>query len=170
MGKRSKRYKKKLENREREGNPSPKRNPLIHPIRTSPKGYQYFFHPKHHVPRQGDHSCWLPTISRDVEFSIFESAVRLDLGDEDGNLYNVERDEEDSLMTLGHESEQIAFFWKPRSEMEWHGYPLWPLITRQSNPRVKQMNRPSDSVFEMLVQTGRLTIKESLRLKKGRDA
>ena len=170
MGKRSNKSKRKLQNREREGNPSSSRNSLIHPTRTNPKGYQYFFHPKHHVPRKGDHACWQPSISRDLEFSIFEIAVRLDLGDEEGNLYNVERDERKKLIKLGYEYEQVAKFWKPRSGTEWHGFPFWPLGTRKSNSRKKQMNRPSDRVFEKLVQTGRLTMKESLRLKKGDDA
>ena len=160
MGKRSKKYK---------ANRVPK-DPLIHPTRTNPKGYQYFFHPKHHIPRQGNHACWLSTIPRAMEFSIFETAVRLDLGDEDGHLYNVRKDEHGDLMQLGHDFEQIAKFWKPRSEMEWHGFPAWPLRTRQANSRKQEKHRPSRLVFDKLVKTNQLTAHESFRLKKGDDA
>jgi len=62
----------------------------IHTTRTK-KGHTYTFTDKHHGHPKGDHACWLPSISRDVEFSLFQGAEEGEFSDEKENLYNVHR-------------------------------------------------------------------------------
>ena len=75
---------------------------------TNPKGYRYYFHPKHHRASNATGSRWKPDVSRQEEFTIFEVAVHLDLADEDGDLYNVRKSEDGAILELGVFQEQIA--------------------------------------------------------------
>lgn len=106
MGRKRKSRKKPSE-REQRGNPD------YWPETTNPKGYRYYFHPKHHTAGNPTVSRWKPDVSRSEEFQIFEIAVRLDLADEDGNLYNVRKGPHGAILELGVYHEQIARFWKP---------------------------------------------------------
>lgn len=82
--------------------------PDFWPVRTNPKGYTYYFHPKHHGGGGRTDSQWSSDITRSEEFGIFEVAVRLGLSDESGNLYNVRKDAGGSILELGTFHEQIA--------------------------------------------------------------
>ncbi len=143
--------------------------PNYWPEPTNPKGYRYYFYPKHHGAGNATDSRWHPEISRQEEFTIFEIAVRLDLADEGGNLYNVRKAADGTILELGVFHEQVARFWKPSTETEaWHGHPLWPVEAGPSN-RARQENRPGRSVFRKLVEQGVLSKAQSHRLNNGKN-
>ncbi len=135
---------------------------------TKPKGYRYYFHPKHHGTCRATVSCWRLDVLRPEEFTIFEIAVCLDLADEHGNLYNVRKSPDGMILKLGKFDEQIARFWKPSTPTEaWHGHPHWPVETGPSN-LAKEKNRPSTAVFRKLVEQRVLTEAQSRRLNNGK--
>jgi hypothetical protein len=145
-------------------------NPLYWPEVTNPKGYRYYFHPKHHRGGNTTESRWKPDVSRQEEFTIFEVAVRLDLADEDGDLYNVRKAADGAILDLGVFHEQIARFWKPTVPTDaWHGHPLWPVGAGGPSNRAKQANRPSRSVFRKLVEQGVLSEAQRHRLNNGKN-
>ncbi len=163
MGRKRKSRKKPSE-REQRGNPD------YWPETTNPKGYRYYFHPKHHTAGNPTVSRWKPDVSRSEEFQIFEIAVRLDLADEDGNLYNVRKGPHGAILELGVYHEQIARFWKPSAPTEaWHGHPLWPIDATGPSNRARQENRPGKSVFHKLVQQGVLSAAQGHRLNNGKN-
>ncbi len=140
------------------------------PHLTDPKGYRYYFHPKHHGAGNVSVSRWKTDITRREEFRIFEVAVRLDLSDEDGNLYNVRKAADGAILELGVFHEQIARVWKPKSQTEaWHGHPLWPLEAGGPPNRAKQVYRPAKSVFRNLVEKGVLSEAQIHRLNNGKN-
>lgn len=138
------------------------------PQLTNPRSYRYFFHPKHHGGGRPTDSCWKADITKGEEFLIFEISVRLDLCDERGNLYNVRKAADDTILELGVFHEQIARFWKPRGENAWHGHPLWPVVTDLPNNRIGQDYRPDRSVFRKLVEQGVLSERDGDRLNSGK--
>ncbi len=166
MGKRSKRSRKKRDARVAASEP-PRRDIDIHPVRTCPKGYWYRFHKKHHYPTcEPDQGCWLRSISRPIEFAIFEEAVAKEFSDEKGDLYNIRR-EGDDVVYLGDCNEQVAHFWNPHSEMEWHGYPYWPIHRKVTTSRKKQINRPPKEVLQKMVDRDVVSRAEMGRLLNG---
>jgi len=139
------------------------------PHRTNPKGYRYYFHPKHHGGGSSTDSRWKPDITRREEFTIFEISVRLDLSDDRGNLYNVRKGADKTVLELGMFHEQLARFWKPSGDHAWHGHPLWPVSAGWATNRGKEAHRPDRSVFRKLVEQGVLTEQQSYRLNSGRN-
>ena len=103
----------------------PKVDHEIYP-RPTAKGKILKFTAKHHHPPKGDHSCWAEGISRDIEFALFEHAEGPPFDDESGNLFNV-YPVNGEYIELGTRHEQLAIFWKPRGNTEWHGHPRWPV-------------------------------------------
>jgi hypothetical protein len=98
----------------------------IHDKLTSGKRQaEYFFHPKHHDgnPKEAQ---W--AVSREEEFSVFDSADANDLSDESGNLYGVLVEKMGTgFVKIGTKGQQVAFFHWVRPGSPWHGYPLYPL-------------------------------------------
>ena len=92
---------------------TPKPDPLVHPVPT-PKGRRYKFTDKHHHCAKSDHACWLKTIGRDTEFSLFQHAETGDYSDDSENLYNVHKDGEEYI-EIGTRHELLAIFWNPHS-------------------------------------------------------
>jgi len=145
-------------------------NPDYWPEVTTPRGYRYYFHPKHHGAGNATVSRWKPDVSRREEFTIFEIAVRLDLAGDDGNLYNLRKAADGAILELGVFHEQIARFWKPSVPTEaWHGHPLWPVEAGGPSNRAKQANRPGKAVFRKLVEEGVLSSAQSHRLNSIRN-
>lgn len=139
------------------------------PQLTNPLGYRYYFHPKHHGAGHPSVSRWRPDISREEEFRIFEIAAYLDLADTDGDLYNVRKAGDGTILELGVFHEQIARFWKPSVPTgAWHGHPLWPVRAGGPSNLAKQANRPDKLVFEKLVEQGVLSKIQSYRLNNGK--
>ena len=87
------------------------------------------FYDKHHGRGAPDAARWLPILSRDDEFAVFDVADREDLSDERGWLYvdAARGTRQGHIPDLGTWSQQIAEFPLARSNDPWHGYPLWPL-------------------------------------------
>ena len=137
----------------------------LHPIKTT-RGRPYRFTDKHHAHPKGDHACWLPSISRDVEFSLFQGAEAGDFGDERGNLYNVHRDNEEYL-EIGTRHELIAIFWNPHSVAEWHGHPLWPIKVRGAMNRKNQAYAPPRMPLQRMADSNRISRRDADRLLRG---
>jgi hypothetical protein len=62
-----------------------------HPIPTKRGGYRYLFLAKHHGAGSKSDARWLPELSRDEEFAVFDDADFHDISDEQENLYGVLR-------------------------------------------------------------------------------
>ena len=66
----------------------------IHRVPTRRSGYLYLFYNKHHGRGGPEAAQWLPGLSRDDEFAVFDVADRDDLSDVRGWLYGMRpRDE-----------------------------------------------------------------------------
>ena len=139
----------------------------IHPEKT-PKGRVYKFTDKHHHPEKGDHSCWLTSISRKVEFSMFKGAEDGDFCDEDGNLYNVHIDD-DEYKKIGTRHELMAIFWNSHSVAEWHGHPIWPIKVKDQYNRKTENYRPPKMALDRMVEQNRVSRRDADRLLRGND-
>ena len=84
-------------------------NVVLHPVTTARSGYQYQFTPKHHGADKNA-AQWLPAVTLDEEFAVFNTADVNNLADDDGNLYGVEKIGDDDLRVLGTRGEQVAKF------------------------------------------------------------
>jgi hypothetical protein len=140
-----------------------------HPNLTRRSNYRYQFTPKHHG---GDPAAaqWLPSLSLDAEFAVFDQADEFDLSDQDGTLYGVLREQEGELGYLGTWNQQVAEFPLAREGEAWHGYPLYPLIELGPENRRGQRGRPAKEVFDQMVQAGIITHSQRRRLLKGDHA
>lgn len=136
-----------------------------HPQPTRRHHYTYRFTQKHHGGH-GD-SQWLPTLSEDDEFAVFDRADELELSDEGGNLYGALRGGEESLRTLGTYQQQIAKFWNQPEGMPWHGFPAWSI--KKEGPGNLRKQRPPKEVFDKMVEVGLITEAMRSRLKGGHN-
>lgn len=129
-----------------------------HSTTTRTHHYRYLFTQKHHG---GDKSAaqWLPTLSEDEEFTVFDDADALDFSDDDGNLFGALSDGEESLRIIGTSGEQMAKFWSPSHGSPWHGHPIEWLND--------QRRRPGKEVFNKMVANGRIDHLMLRRLMKG---
>ncbi len=134
----------------------------IHPVPTRRSGYRYLFYDKHHGRGGPDAAQWLPTLSHDEEFLVFDIADFHDLSDERGCLYGVQFRTHGVIPRLGTGGEQIAEYPRARANEPWHGYPVWPVSGQQ--------NRPPRIVFLALENANLLTTRERKRLEKGKPA
>jgi hypothetical protein len=142
----------------------------IHPVPTQRNGYRYLFHVKHHG---GDVRAarWLPSLSHDEEFAVFDGADQNEVSDERGFLYGVgARDEDGGLSFLGTWQQQIAEFPRARPDETWHGYPLYALNDEAPQNRKGEKCRPSKLVFQKLQGAGLLTVRDVRRLSRGDHA
>lgn len=139
------------------------------PHLASPHRYRYYFHPKHHGSGSTTDSRWKPDVLQGEEFRIFEIAAQLDLSDESGNLYNVLKRADNTFRELGIFHEQIARFWKPIAPEAWHGHPLWPVESGIATNRSSERYRPDKSVFRKLVDQKVLSVRDSYRLRGGKN-
>jgi hypothetical protein len=75
---------------------------VVHGRRTTRREYQYQFTPKHHGANASA-AQWLPELSLDEEFDIFDAADEHDLSDDDGRLYGVQGEGRRELLApTGH--------------------------------------------------------------------
>lgn len=139
----------------------------IHPVATR-NGKRYLFSAKHHgLDRHA--ARWLPSLSRDEEFAVFDTADFHDISDE-GWLYGVGRRINGQLPELGTLGEQIAEFPFAREHETWHGYPLWPLKVAGPPNRKGEKHRPAKSVFLKMEAEGLISTRDWKRLYKGNHA
>ena len=141
-----------------------------HPTRTRRSQYRYLFTSRHHG---GDKkvAMWLPDISQDTEFSIFDNADLRQIADDRGWLYGVLPEGNRELRSLGTWDEQVAEFQRPTSAADpWHGYPQWPLDESGPPNRRRQHNCPNKVVFDLMMMAGLITKIQRKRLLTGRLA
>ena len=142
---------------------------VVHGTLTARSNYQYQFTPKHHGA-DTNAAQWLPGLSLEEEFSVFDEADVHELSDEDGNLYGVLRDEKGSLRYIGTWNQQVAEFPVARASEVWHGYPLYPLVELGPENRRGEKGRPGKNLFDMMARTGMITRRQRRRLLKGDHA
>jgi hypothetical protein len=138
----------------------------IHPVATQRSRYRYFFYEKHHGADQRA-AQWLPDLSHDEEFAIFDMADLNDLSDERGWLYGIRRGAGSEVLDLGTWGQQVAEFPFARPDEPWHGYPLWPLKEQGPPNRKGEKHRPSKEVFLKMEAAAFLTTRNRKRLYKG---
>ena len=139
----------------------------IHSSATRRSEYRYLFSSKHHGHGGSDAAQWLPTLSPDAEFSVFDTADFHGVSDEGGSLYGV-LIENREVSSLGTQDQQIAKFPSARPGEPWHGYPLWPLKQKSPPDRRGEKQRPPKDVFLKMVTTGLLPARDRKRLWKGK--
>jgi hypothetical protein len=141
----------------------------IHPIPTQRSGHRYLFHDKHHGRGDRDAAQWLPELSADDEFAIFDTADLHDISDERNRLYGVRSSPEGGLIVLGTWGQQVAEFPFARPNERWHGYPLWPLDDGGPENRRGEKHRPSKDVLRKMEAAHLLTQRDRKRLTKGKQ-
>jgi hypothetical protein len=144
----------------------------LHPVPTRRSGYRYFFYNIHHRRdakdrvRDGGPAQWLPELSHDQEFAIFDTADFHEVADEDGCLYGIRTGPGRTVLYLGTWRQQVAKFPYARPGVPWHGFPLGPLKEGPPN-RKGEKPRPSKDVFDKMEKVGLLTAQQKNRLYKG---
>src|ERR1700678_1745929 len=95
-----------------------------HPLRTRHSEHQYFFYLKHHNAGKSEDAQWLPNLTHDEEFAVFDLADLHNLSNAKGDLYGLHLSPEGFVMSLGTREEQIAEFPLAQEGHPWHGYPV----------------------------------------------
>ena len=140
----------------------------IHPVPSRVSGYRHQFYDKHHGRGAPDVARWLPEMSEDEEFAVFDTADANGISDERGWLYGVRpRYDDGEIPDLGTWGQQIAEFPHARPNETWHGYPLWPLVEAGPDNRRGEKSRPPKDVFLRMEVAEMLTRRERKRLQKG---
>jgi hypothetical protein len=139
----------------------------VHPNRTRRNGYRYLFSSKHHGGGAPGDARWLPSLTREEEFSVFDTADDHDLSDDRQWLYGVLRSDEGEIRYLGTWKQQLAEFPVATSGMPWHGYPIWPLKELAPPNRQGEKFRPGKEVFQKMEEAGLITESQRRRLYKG---
>lgn len=133
----------------------------IHASRTRKSGYRYMFLAKHHGGGTSDDARWLPDLSRDQEFSVFDAADFHEVTDEaNGWLYGVLRDTDGDLVELGTWHQEMAEFPQAREGEPWHGYPIWAVNEEAPSNRASQKLRPAKAVFRRMEAAGLITSRQ----------
>ena len=142
----------------------------IHPIPTRKYEYRYLFSDKHHGRGGFKAAQWLPALSDDEEFSVFDEAVFHGISDQYGRLYGVRITTNQKVLYVGTLGQQIAEFPHARPGEPWHGYPLWPL--KEAGPANMQgeNRRPLKEVFQKMEERIKLKARDRKRLWKGNHA
>lgn len=137
----------------------------LHSERTRRGNFQYLFTDKHHG---GDKSAalWLPELTEESEFSVFDNADFHEVFDDQGWLYGLLRQHGD-VVDLGTWEQQLAEFPKTDEGQAWHGYPIYPVRGGGPPNRRGEKCRPKRTVFEILERAGLLNKHERRRLWKG---
>jgi len=139
----------------------------IHPVPTRRSKYRYQFYVKHHGQGGPGVATWLPDLSPEDEFFIFDEADFHNTCDDRGWLYGIRRSPYGELLEVGTWGQLMATFPVARQNEAWHGFPLWPL-KRGSRPNLKGENRrPARDVFLRMQEVKLLTLRERRRLMKG---
>lgn len=133
----------------------------------SERHLRYCFSIKHHGG-QKNAAQWVPDLSHEDEFAIFDDADFHELADDDGNLYGLRRDAELNLLPLGTFDEQITKFWWIDANTPWHGSPLWHL--KGLGPGNRKTDPIPKEALEKMQMAGFIQAEHSRRLRKGKNA
>lgn len=136
---------------------------VVHGVRTVRSNYQYQFTPKHHGADKKA-AQWLPSLTLDEEFAVFDMADQNNLTDAQGNLYGAEKVGADDLRVLGTRGEQVAKFPVAAQNQAWHGYPAWPL---GGGNRAGDDMKPTKAVLDRMQEEEVITKRGRKRLGKG---
>jgi hypothetical protein len=136
--------------------------------RTDRSAFRYQFTPKHHGA-DAEAAQWLPELSLEDEFAVFNLADQHDLSDDDGRLYGILLDGK-KLRLVGTWYQQIAEFPAARSGEASHGYPIWPANELAPENRRGQRMRPATVVFTKFERAGLISAGDKRRLIRGRHA
>jgi hypothetical protein len=139
---------------------------VVHEQLTQRSGYRYQFTPKHHGA-DAEAGQWLPDLSLEEEFAVFDTADEHMLTDDNGYLYGVQRESYESLRFLGTWYQQVAEFPTAREGEAWHGYPVYPLQGQGPENRRGQKCRPQKVVFSKMMTAGLISDVQRRRLMKG---
>jgi hypothetical protein len=142
---------------------------VVHETLTNRSDYQYQFTPKHHGA-DPNAAQWLPELTLEEEFAVFDLADEHELSDEDGQRYGLRLEGGDGLRYIGIWDEQIAEFPVARQGEPWHGYPVYPLVELGPQNRRGQKCRPQKAVFDKMLRAGIITRNQRQRLLKGKHA
>jgi hypothetical protein len=130
---------------------------IEHSSQTQRSQYRYLFTAKHHGGNKSA-AMWLPGISQNTEFSIFDNADLRQIADSRGWLYGVLLDDNGKLQDIGTCEEQVAEFQPGASSGDpWHGYPQWALDETGPPNRRKQHCCPEREVFNQMAAAGMIT-------------
>src|SRR5260370_26733942 len=138
-----------------------------HPTLARRSGYRYVFLGKHHGGGSKSDSRWLPDITRDEEFSVFDHADVHNIADDRDYLYGVHRTGDGELRDLGTWRQQVAEFPRANEGIPWHGYPIWAVNDDAPANRSGQKTCPSKEVFRKMEQAKLITSRQRKRLIKG---
>lgn len=139
----------------------------LHPERTRRSGYEYFFYDKHHKAGYSEHAQWLPEMTHDEEFAVFDMGDFHDLSNEKGDLYGL-RLSEGKVMALGTRDEQVAEFPVAQAGHAWHGYPVWPIMRLDQDRRRRKSPAPL-KVLAKMRDAGLITESKRKRLARGKS-
>jgi hypothetical protein len=137
----------------------------LYPKPTRRSKHRYFFYDKHHKLGDSEEAQWLPDLSQDEEFAIFDSADWHEVSNDKGDLFGLRKKNGD-VLDLGTRKEQVAKFPVTSPGQPWHGYPVGPLQKGRAgaNPPVPLQ------VLAKMVDKGLLTAKQRRRLAGGKYA
>jgi hypothetical protein len=138
----------------------------IHPVPTRRSGYRYQSYKIHHGRGGRDDAQWLPTLSHDEEFAVFDTADFHEISAE-RRLYGVLTGPEGGVLGLGTWGQQVAEFPYARPNQSWHGYPLWPLKEAGPPNRRDEKHRPPKAVFLRMEAVNLINARDRKRLMKG---
>ncbi len=141
----------------------------LHPTPTERSGYRYFFYDKHHGRGGPDVARWLPELTDDDEFAIFNQADLMDFSDGHGNLYGMRFGAAPNrrVLKLGTLRQQVAKFPRSHPGASWHGFPLGPLEGDFDPPHPPIRALPRDALNKM-VESGLLDAIQRSRLLRGK--
>jgi hypothetical protein len=139
----------------------------LHPRTTQRSNHQYFFYDKHHRADYSEDAQWLPDMTHDQEFAVFDLADFHDLSNAKGDLDGLRLSPERSVAYLGTRNEQVAEFPIAQSGHPWHGYPCWPITRLNRDKRELKYSAPKVAL-EKMKQAGLLTENQRKRLVRGK--
>jgi hypothetical protein len=142
---------------------------VVHPQPTRTRAYRYQFTAKHHGA-DARAAQWLPSLSLEEEFRVFDEAVFRDIIDEVDRYYGVLQGVDGELRDLGTWQQQIAEFPRANEGVPWHGYPIWAVNQEAPSNRSGTQVRPAKEVFAKLQRAGMISVQQRKRLYKGNHA
>ena len=142
----------------------------LHPRRSERSHHQYFFYDKHHKAGYSEDAQWLPEMTHDEEFAVFDLADLHEISNEKGNLYGLHLSpERRKILMLGTREEQVAEFPLPQGDHPWHGYPAWPIMRLDRDKKERKYPAPRDAL-EKMKDEGLITENQRKRLASGKHA
>ena len=140
----------------------------LHPQRSERSRHQYFFYDKHHKAGYSEDAQWLPELTHDEEFAVFDLADFHELSNEKGDLYGLRLNPERRVMSLGTREEQVAEFPVAQGDHPWRGYPAWPIMRLDRDRSVRKYPAPREAL-EKMKQAGLINENQRKRLLRGKQ-